>query len=302
MSVLSIQTTEQAKQIINQMGRMAAQQGEDEKTKAAYQKYASRYIDWCVRSNYAPGRESLIRWRDLLAEKFSPSTVNVHLSAVRAMLNELLIADQIDERTHKQMLQVKNISRKGQRVGNWLEPDDFKGLIDQQPRDTMRGLRDRAILALGAYCGLRREEIANLEIEHIRIIGGQPVIEIDGKGNKIRTVPVHKKAMSVLGEWVRAAGIKDGHVIRRINKGDNVQGEGMSVTAVWQNVKRMGEAAEIELAPHDLRRTCARNMHDGGADISGIQVFLGHSKPQTTQGYIGLQVDDATAAMKRMTL
>jgi integrase len=291
-----------AQEMVSELGDIAAQRGEDEKTKAAYSKYAKRYISWCLRSGLKPSRESLIEWRDILAKSMAPSTVNVHMSAVRALLEELYLQERIDDLTYKGMLAVKGVKRKGQRVGNWLGKDEFSKLIDQQPKDTNKGLRDRALLALLAYCGLRRSEAAALKLGDLKVVDGQPLAEIRGKGNKTRIVPIHPKATVILGEWVRAAGIKEGYVIRSVNKGDNIQQQGMTATAVYQNIKRMGEEAGIEVAPHDLRRTCARSMYNGGADISGIQTFLGHDDPKTTQIYLGLHVDDAAAAMKAMTL
>jgi integrase len=301
-AVLALNNNTDITSIVTQMGGIAAQRGEDKKTKRAYRKYAQRYIDWCFRANMAPGRVSLIAWRDLLAEKFKPSTVNVHLSAVRALVDELFLLGEISETVHKQMSSVKGLQRHGSKAGFWMNKSQFQKLIDQQSTETMKGLRDRAILALGAYCGLRREEIASLTIDDISVIDGRAYLDIEGKNNKLRTVPVHPKALVIIGAWLRAAGIKTGHAIRSVNRGGAVSEKGMSTTAVYQNVKRMGKDAGLDIAPHDLRRTCGRAMHDGGAALSDIQTFLGHENPETTQTYIGLKVDDAVEAMKAINL
>jgi site-specific recombinase XerD len=91
-----------------------------------------------------------------------------------------------------------------------------------------------------------------------------------------------------IDQWTVAAEITHGAVFRAINKPGRVWGNGMTPKVVWQVVKTAAARAEIsKLAPHDLRRTCARLCHLAGGDLDQIQFLLGHVSIQTTERYLG---------------
>jgi integrase len=88
--------------------------------------------------------------------------------------------------------------------------------------------------------------------------------------------------------WTTAAGITDGRVFRSINKAGRIWGDGMTPKVIWEVVKAAALKAGIErLAPHDLRRTCARLCHLAGGELEQIQFLLGHVSVQTTERYLG---------------
>ena len=77
-------------------------------------------------------------------------------------------------------------------------------------------------------------------------------------------------------------------MFRAINKGGRVYGDGLTANVIWSIVQ--GYAAEIgepKLAPHDLRRTCAKLCRAAGGDLEQIQLLLGHASIQTTERYLG---------------
>ena len=89
-------------------------------------------------------------------------------------------------------------------------------------------------------------------------------------------------------EWTTAAGINDGPIFRRVNRLGKVWGDGITPKAIWHIVKAAAANAGIEnLAPHDLRRTCARLCHLAGGELEQIQFLLGHASVQTTERYLG---------------
>jgi site-specific recombinase XerD len=88
--------------------------------------------------------------------------------------------------------------------------------------------------------------------------------------------------------WVSAAEIAHGRVFLAINKAGQVWGDGMTPKVIWELVKTAAARADIErLAPHDLRRTCARLCHLAGGELDQIQFLLGHVSIQTTERYLG---------------
>jgi hypothetical protein len=89
-------------------------------------------------------------------------------------------------------------------------------------------------------------------------------------------------------DWVAAAAIDRGRLFRRVNKVGRAWGDGMTVKAVWHIVKESARSIGVsKLAPHDLRRTCARLCHASGGELEQIQFLLGHVSVQTTERYLG---------------
>ena len=91
-----------------------------------------------------------------------------------------------------------------------------------------------------------------------------------------------------MDEWAAAADISHGPVFRAISKTGRVWGDGMSPKLLWDVVRAAAARAGIDkLAPHDLRRTCARLCHLSGGELDQIQFLLGHVSIQTTERYLG---------------
>jgi integrase len=109
-----------------------------------------------------------------------------------------------------------------------------------------------------------------------------------GKGKHIRTVPVPLWAKRAVDEWTTAAGIHGGTIFRRVNRSGKIWGDRITPKAVWHVVRAAAKRADIkDLAPHDLRRTCARLCHLAGGELEQIQFLLGHASVETTERYLG---------------
>ena len=114
------------------------------------------------------------------------------------------------------------------------------------------------------------------------------IVDLMGKAKHIRTVPIPIWVKTAIDIWIEAMGIADGKVFRRINKNGKVWGEGITPKTVWHVVKAAAKRAGISnLAPHDLRRSCARLCHLAGGALEQIQFLLGHSSVLTTERYVG---------------
>lgn len=112
--------------------------------------------------------------------------------------------------------------------------------------------------------------------------------DLIGKGKNIRTVPVPGWVKTALDDWTANTDITGGNIFRRVNRNGVVWGEGISPKAIWHVVRRAAQRAGIQgLAPHDLRRTCARWCHLAGGELEQIQFLLGHASVETTERYLG---------------
>jgi integrase len=92
--------------------------------------------------------------------------------------------------------------------------------------------------------------------------------------------------------WTCAAGITDGFVFRPVNRAGKAQGVGLSEKVIWQLLQGYAAAAGVPgIAPHDLRRTCAKLCRAAGGELEQIQLLLGHASVQTTERYLGTKQD-----------
>ena len=114
------------------------------------------------------------------------------------------------------------------------------------------------------------------------------IADLVGKGRHVRTVPMPCWVKAAIDQWTAAADVREGTIFRRISKQGKVWGAGITSKAVWHVVKAAAKRSGIpNLAPHDLRRTCARLCHLAGGELEQIQFLLGHVSVQTTERYLG---------------
>src|SRR2546421_3348737 len=154
---------------------------------------------------------------------------------------------------------------------------------------TMRAKRDSAMLAMLFGCGFRRSELVGLELDDIQMRQGHwAVVDLIGKGGHIRTVPIPQWVKAAVDQWIVAAKVTEGRIFRAVARAGKVWGDGISQNVVWYVVKGCCERAGLEhIAPHDLRRTCAKLCHSSGGELEQIQFLLGHASVQTTERYLG---------------
>ena len=223
----------------------------------------------------------------------APSSVNQRLSAIRKLAAEAADNGALDPQVANGIRAVKGARREGRRTGNWLTREEAQSWLGAPDRHTIRGRRDRALLAVLIGCGLRRSEAAGLTFGHIQQRDGRWVlVDLIGKRDKIRSVPMPNWAKAAIDEWGAASGVADGVVFRAVNKGGRVVGDGITPQAIYNII--VGYAGELQkrgVAPHDLRRTFAKLAHKGGAAIDQIQLSLGHESIQTTEEYLGVEQD-----------
>lgn len=230
-------------------------------------------------------------------------SINQRLSAIRKLAREAADDGALPEAVANGIKAVKGVRREGRRTGNWLTREQAQQLINAPDTNTLKGLRDRAILAILIGCGLRRQEAAHLTFDHLQQRDGRWVIvDLVGKRNKTRSVPMPPWAKAAIDEWADAAEILDGNVFRPVNKGGRIEGDSITPQAIRDVVVAYGEELGFDIAPHDLRRTFAKLAHNGGAELDQIQLSLGHTSIQTTERLLGVEQDLTDAPCDRLGL
>jgi integrase len=183
---------------------------------------------------------------------------------------------------------------KGEKVHTWLTRAEVQALMDTATGSRLPDKRDRLLLALLLGAGLRREEAAGLTFADIKLqpVKGKlrTVLQVQGKGNKGRVIPINSKLAALLDEWTGLVG-GEGRVLRSVDKGGNL-GDRLTAVAIFQVVRAHGAAiGRPKLAPHDLRRTYAQIGYESGIAITQISRLLGHSSVTTTQRYLNMDLD-----------
>ena len=188
---------------------------------------------------------------------------------------------------------VKGVASKGVRLGNWLSAKQAQALLNAPDATTVKGLRDRGILAVLLGCGLRRSEVAAVTFAHVQQRDGRwCIVDLVGKHRRVRTVPMPTWVKVAIDAWTSAAEITDGSVFRPVSRGCQVHSAALSEKVIWQLLQGYATAAGMAgIAPHDLRRTCAKLCRAAGGELEQIQLLLGHASVQTTARYLGTKQD-----------
>jgi len=170
-----------------------------------------------------------------------------------------------------------------------LTRDQARTLLEKAEGEDIRSLRDLAMFSVLLGCGLRRAELSALKVDDLHIRQGHwAIVDLVGKGGHIRTVPMPLWVKAAIDRWISAASIKTGRVFRAISRHGTPWGKGISENVIWYVVRRCAERMQLDhLAPHDLRRTCAKPCHADGGELEQIQFLLGHVSVLTTERYLG---------------
>ncbi len=236
-------------------------------------------------------RAHVIAWRKTLeTRELAPATIRRKLSALSDLFDHLCESNAI---THNPVHGVERPTE-GANEGKTpaISDDQARQLLDAPTADTLKGKRDRAILAVLLYHALRRSELCAIRVKDYEDRRGIKHLRVHGKRGKIRYIPVHARAIGFIEEYLDAAGHRadlDGALFRPMKPPNGHREKSLSPTSVYRNVV-LHYAKQIGLAlsgfgPHSLRATAATNALDHGSDIAKVQEWLGHADISTTRLY-----------------
>jgi site-specific recombinase XerD len=250
-----------------------------------------QFITWyCSEPRLALNRTVVLRFRLYLESLgLAAGTVNQRLAAVRRLAYEAADSGLLSPELAAGIRRVKGVKQLGSRAGNWLTRDQAHLLLEKADGESLRSTRDVAMISILLGCGLRRAELASLSKQDVQIRQGHWVIlDLVGKGGHVRTVPMPTWVKRVVDKWMTAAAVTDGRIFRAVSRHGTAWGEGISENVVWYVVRGCAQRMELDhLAPHDLRRTCAKLCHVNGGELEQIQFLLGHASVLTTERYLG---------------
>ena len=260
-------------------------------SKRGYQHAIDEFIQWyCSEPRLSLNKVVVTRYRISLENRsLAAGTINGRLAAVRRLAYEAADAGLLSPELAAGIRRVKGVKKLGVRLGNWLTADEARRSWQAPDPGTLKGRRDRAILAVLLGCALRRRELADLDFTHLQQREEHwAIVDLVGKGGHIRTVPVPDWVKANLDAWIGAAEIGAGKLFRCVCRAGKCWGDGVTERLVWHVVKQYAaKLGFVGLAPHDLRRSRAKLCHSAGGELDQIQFLLGHVSVQTTERYFG---------------
>lgn len=233
----------------------------------------------------------------------SPSTINLQLSILKGVSFQAWAQGLIDDHTWMTVKSIKGV--RGSRVekGRALKQKEMAKLVFHcEDNETLKGIRDAAIMMLGAGCGLRRAEIVNLKLEGIDKENRS--IRVIGKGNKERLVLCSDTVWEYLSKWLsyreNTSSVGIPNVFCVIYKGTHIDtSRPLTESALYKMLRvRAAESDVSSFTPHDLRRTFATRLFENGNDANVVRENMGHSSILTTQRYDKRDKDKARQATR----
>lgn len=237
-------------------------------------------------------RNHVTEWIDhLKKQKLSNETIVRKVSAVSALFKYYCERSALKDNPCKNITRPKVQSNLGKT--DPISNIEAKKLLDAPLSSTLRGLRDRAILAIFLYHGLRRSEVKDLKVISIHSVQGVPFLRVKGKGSKTRDLPLHPIAMQRVYTYLEADGRREdleSPLFCSLKKYKDADGKikHMSSNAIYDIVMfyaRMVGLKTENFHPHALRTTFATNTLSNNADLGKVQDYLGHANIQTTRIY-----------------
>jgi len=268
-------------------------------TRTLYRTDVEELGRWAARYDLAPEEVDypwLRRYAAQMSERgLAPRTVARKLAGLRACFR-VLVEHGLMESNPAELLASPKLP---QRLPRALKPADVSRLLDRIPASTPLEQRDRALFELAYACGLRAEEIVDLDVGSIDFDAEQ--VRVEGKGGKTRFVPVGEHALRAVACYLeRARGTLDagtGEPSLFLSK----TGRRLSTSDVRRRLRTWARhaAAQGAVHPHALRHSFATHLLEGGADLRAIQALLGHASISTTQVYTRVETARLRTAYQR---
>jgi integrase/recombinase XerD len=268
------------------------------KTRRAYKNDVEEFVSFTGLRGIAElrgvTRAHVIAWRkDLEQRTLAASSIRRKLSALSALFDYLCEHNAVAGNPVDGVKRPMANGNEGSTPA--LGDAQVRKLLNAPSEDTLKGVRDRAILATLLYHGIRREELCRLRVRDIQSRQGVLHFRVKGKRDKIRFVPVHVAAQRLIEQYLALAGHAvdtAGPVFRPVtNNRTGKLDRPLDPASVYRNIVvkyglDTGISAEVNgLCVHSLRATAATNALSHEADIAKVQEWLGHANVSTTRLY-----------------
>ena len=287
------------KDALRRFDRDLQRRGAAERTRRAYGADCGELAAWAAAQRLGPcdvGYPVLRRWAARVSSAgAAPRTLARKMASARAFFRVLVEHGELRANPADLLASPKL----PQRLPRTLKPQEVARLLDRIPATTPLELRDRAMFEVAYGCGLRAEELVNLDLRSVEFDAEQ--LRVLGKGSKTRFVPVGEPALRSVARYLeRGRGALAGESEESalfLSK----TGRRLSTSDIRRRLRVWARHAVAQGAvhPHALRHSYATHLLEGGADLRAIQELLGHSSISTTQVYTRVESARLRAAYER---
>ncbi len=255
------------------------------RTRRAYATDVGGLAAWAAERERDPGQlrhRELRRYAaELSGAGAAKATVARKLAAIRSFYEALLRSGAVSANP----ADLVAVPKRDSNLPRVLRPAEAESLLERIPARTPLELRDRAMLELTYSCGLRAQEVIDLDVGSVDFEGER--LRVEGKGSKTRLVPIGEPAQQALRRYLergRAAllGVREESALLLSKSGRRLHPSDLR-RRLERWVRRAALAGGV--SPHTLRHSFATHLLEGGADLRAIQELLGHSSLSTTQLY-----------------
>lgn len=259
-------------------------------------------------------RDDVVTWLEFLrTQDRAASTRSKKLTVIKGMVRSLMLDGLFPRDQAERILDIKapNVPRDGRTPG--LSRKEARALLDAPDRNTPRGIRDRAILAVLLYTGCRRSALVNIRLGHLLHEQGIHYVLLHEKGDRRVRAPLHPQASERIQHWIDSAGLRDtdpqGWLFRPFNRrGSQLQDKPLHEFMPWYIVRSHAKKAGLQVDRLDERGICAHSTRvtaitasfEGGAKLEEIQQLVGHKDARNTLRYRRSSPRDAQNAVMRI--
>jgi integrase/recombinase XerD len=273
------------------------EKGQAEKTQKTYAAQLNGFVKWAEKRGLTDWKA--VTLSDLMAfvedetkrplktgeedsaRKPSPETIYLEIAALRAFYkfaeNEKILPTNIAENL--------SLPRRWKRLPKGLSTREVDALLKPEIPATPQTLCDQAIIELAYASGLRLAELRGIRLEQLHLDAG--FVNVIGKGNKERVVPVGQKAVAAIEGYLSSGRPKLVSPRSPANVFLTQRGTPFAAVTMWKRIKHRAQYAGIprNITPHMLRHSFATHLLENGADLRVIQELLGHANISTTEVY-----------------
>ena len=282
---------------------LVTEKGYSDQTRRAYRKGLLDFFSFLAESRFAnsdrPKPAPAVKLKQIdgitlrgylgfLHRKNKKTTVARKLSAIRSFFKYLQKNGIISENPAELVLTPKQ----DKTIPVYLSVDEMFRLLDSIQTDTLLGLRNRAIFETLYSSGIRVSELAAMNFSDVDFSAA--TVQVSGKGNKQRIVPVGNKALAAIKAYRnRLQQQKD---LPSANEGPlflNRFQTRLNPRSIARILRKLVDTVGLltPVSPHALRHTFATHLLDAGADLRAVQELLGHKSLSTTQKYTHVSID-----------
>ena len=236
------------------------------------------------------GRGHVLAWRsDLERRALGGATIRRKLSALSSLFDALCEANAVHGNPVDGVKRPKVASQEGSTPA--IGDHQARALLAAPDGATLKGLRDRAILATLLYHGLRRAELCALHLVDLQERRGVRHLRVLGKGSKVRYVPLHPAAAEAIAAYLEAAGHGDdkgASLFYPVSNNTRDASRPITPDGVYRVLAKYASMVGIDVdgfGPHALRATAITNALENDADLEKVQDWVGHANIATTRMY-----------------